>query len=134
METIFLGIGRKVARGHQGLFDAVVNGITNNVGSEMYELIMANVTSICTDGTNENIGEKNSLWTLFKTELQNYRNDLPFIKLWCASHRSDLAWKNMADSVKEVRKILNELHRLHRISITQTFALVNWKKLPLTST
>lgn len=42
LETLFLGIGEKVARGHQGLFDAVIKGMIDNVGSEVYEMIMAN--------------------------------------------------------------------------------------------
>lgn len=56
-----------------------------------------------------NIGEKGGLWAILKAELEKHRDNLPFIKLWCAAHRSDLAWKDMADSVKEVRQIMNEM-------------------------
>lgn len=109
VETIFLGIVQKVTPGAQGLFDAVIEGIIDNVGIELYHLIMMNVTTLCTDGANINIGVKGGLWAIFKNQLEKYRNNLPFIKLWCAAHRSDLAWNSMTDSVKELHKTLSVL-------------------------
>lgn len=112
LETVFLGIGQKDTEGARGLFDAVVEGICNNVGVELYQLIMARVTSICTDGANVNLGEKGGLWAFLKDELEKYRKGLPFIKLWCAAHRTDLAWKDMTASVKEVKFFLLEMTSL----------------------
>lgn len=65
LETLFIGIGQQTERGAAGLMVAVKSGIIENAGEEIYTLIMARVSSICTDGTNVNTGEKKSLWKNF---------------------------------------------------------------------
>ena len=57
-ELIFLEISEQKSRGAKGLFEAVRNGIIESVGERMYEIIMKKVSSIVTDGTNVNSGEK----------------------------------------------------------------------------
>lgn len=75
-ETIFLGIGQKVTRGATGLFEAAKRAIIDNVGEDIYALIMSRVTSICTDGETQNTGDKHSLWVLFEQECQKFRTDV----------------------------------------------------------
>lgn len=68
---------------------------------------MSRVTSICTDGENQNTGDKHSLWVLFEEECQNYRTNLPLIKLWCSAHRLELVWGALTNRVPEVKKVLS---------------------------
>lgn len=92
LETLFIGIGRQTQRGADGLMAAVKSGIVENAGEEVYQLIMHRVSSICTDGTNVNTGEKKSLWKIFEEECSKYRSDLPLNKFWCSCHRIELVW------------------------------------------
>lgn len=71
------------------------------------KLILNKVTSLCTDGTNVNTGETNSLWALMDKELKS--SGIPLIKIWCAVHRSELAWKNTARTVPEISTTLSTL-------------------------
>lgn len=103
LETIFIGIGQKM----KGLFEATKKGIIDNFGEEVYAMIMSRVSSICTDGENQNTGEKHSLWVLFEEECKRYRNDLPLIKLWCSAHRLELVWNDLTQRVPEVKSVLS---------------------------
>lgn len=105
LETLFIGIGQQTERGAIGLFNATIKGINDNVGKDVHEFIMKNVSSICTDGENKNTGERNSFWTLFQAECKKYRSDLPLFKFWCSAHRMELVWGDLAKKVKEVQKI-----------------------------
>lgn len=109
LETLFIGIGQQTQRGAKGLMEAVKVGIKNGVGEEMYGLIMVRVSSICTDGTNVNTGEKESLWKYFEEECQKFRSNLPLNKFWCSAHRLELVWGDLTKSVKEVNKIVQVL-------------------------
>lgn len=60
MELLFLGVGEQTERGAIGLSNAVKSGIIENIGVELYELLMKVISSICTDGANVNIGERSS--------------------------------------------------------------------------
>lgn len=99
METVFVGIGQKQQRGASGLFQAMKQGIIDNHGEEIYALIMSRVSSICTDGENQNTGDKHSLWVLFEEECKKYRSNLPLTKLWCSAHRLELVWGDLTERV-----------------------------------
>lgn len=107
LETIFIGIGQKKERGAVGLFEATKQGIIVNAGEDIYKLIMSRVSSICTDGENQNTGDKHSLWVLFEDECKRHRSNLPLTKLWCSAHRMELAWGGLTQHVFEVKSILS---------------------------
>jgi hypothetical protein len=88
---------------------AVKSGIIENCGEELYALIMARVSSICTDGTNVNTGQKKSLWKLFEEECMKYRSNLPLNKFWCSCHRMELVWGDLTNEIKQVRKTIEVL-------------------------
>lgn len=90
LETVFIGIGKQIERGSKGLMQAVKDGIIDNIGKEMYDLIMTYVSSICTDGTNMNTGERNSLRKHFEDECSKNRSEFPLNKFWCSAHRIEL--------------------------------------------
>lgn len=85
------------------------------------EMIYRKISSICTDGTNVNIGEKNSLWTLLEEKLKVAGSQIPLIKSWCAAHRAELAWKSATISVGKISKVLSTLSSIssyfHKSSI-----------------
>lgn len=108
-ELTFLGIGEQTNRGAAGLFEAVKKGMIENLGDEMYAAVMKNISSICTDGTNTNTGEKQSLWSHFEDEIRRINSVLPLTKVWCSSHRMELVWKDACRAHSIIEKTLNEL-------------------------
>lgn len=108
-ELVFLSVAEQTERGAKGLFDAVKKGIIDNCGEDLYYVIMKNVSSICTDGTNVNIGDKNGLWALFENEIQQIGSGSRLLKIWCSSHRTELVWSDVCKSHTIVDKVLNQL-------------------------
>lgn len=84
-ELLFLGISEQTARGAKGLFEAVKQGMIDNIGEEMYVVVMKKISSICTDGTNVNSGEKGGLWAFFEKEIRRVGSTLPLMKIWCSA-------------------------------------------------
>ena len=68
--------------------------------------IIQEISSIVTDGTNMNSGERGGLWVLLEKLRQQQAPDkeslIPLIKIWCAVHRSNLAWKSVTETVTEL--------------------------------
>ena len=61
-------------------------------------------TSIVTDGESLNTGGHNGLWRKLEDEKRMHDNsNQPLLKVWCAAHRSNLAYKDISKSVSEVR-------------------------------
>lgn len=108
-ELVFLGIGEQTARGAVGLFEAVKRAIIDNHGEEIYKCIMKKNTSICTDGTNVNIGERGGLWTHFENEMREIGSVSPFTKVWCSAHRMELVWNDVCQSHAIINKVLNQI-------------------------
>ena len=75
--------------------------------------IIQEISSIVTDGTNMNSGESGGLWVLLEKLRQQQAPDkeslIPLIKIWCAVHRSNLAWKSVTETVTELRVLIEEL-------------------------
>lgn len=59
-----------------------------------------------------NSGDKSGLWVLIEKEIQSIGSEIPFTKVWCAAHRAELVWKDMAKSVPEVSKALSVLSKM----------------------
>lgn len=112
VELIFLGIGEQTERGAIGLFQAVKKAIIENVGEDMYKIIMKSISSICTDGTNVNSGDKGGLWKLFEDEIRKIGSSLPFTKIWCSAHRMELAWGDVCNAHRTINTVLKEISSL----------------------
>lgn len=108
-ELVFVGIAEQKLRGASGLFEAVKRGMIENVGEDIYIAIMKKITSICTDGTNVNSGDKRGLWTLFEEELRRIGSVTPFTKIWCSSHRMELVWNDVCRAHSIIKTVLNTL-------------------------
>lgn len=108
-ELIFLAIGKQTERGAIGLMNAIRNGIKSNVGEKLYKMIILKTSSICTDGTNINSGDKGGLWKLFEDEVRKEGSTLPLLKVWCSAHRMDLVWGDVSKSHKIITKTLGVL-------------------------
>lgn len=108
-ELLLLGIGVQTERGAAGLMNAVKKGIKSNVSEQCYKQIFVKISSICTDGTNMNSGEKAGLWKLFEDEIRKEGSSLILLKIWCAAHRMDLVWDDVTDSHVIISKTLNIL-------------------------
>ncbi len=55
-----------------------------------------------------NTGTKKSLWTWLDQQSNSLKGSLPILKIWCAVHRSSLAWGDLCKSVGEVKRIIND--------------------------
>lgn len=108
-ELIFIGIAEQNIRGAPGLFEAVKRGIIENFGEETFTIIMMKISSICTDGTNMNSGEKGGLWALFEDEIRRIGSQLPLRKVWCSAHRMELVWGDVCKSNAIIENVLNKI-------------------------
>ncbi|KAL5245424.1 hypothetical protein ACI65C_012834 [Semiaphis heraclei] len=110
-EQYFLGAGQVEQRGAEGILDAIETACINNVGHDVTEYIFKNISSIVTDGAAVNIGSKGGLWTLVENKWRNNSNksNVPLVKIWCAVHRSNIAWKDVSSTVVEVSHIVTFL-------------------------
>lgn len=102
-ELIFIGFEEPKSRGALGYFDAVQTAINQLID---WKETMNLVSSFVTDGASVNTGQKKGLWTLIENERKAYEIKVPIMKIWCAVHRSALAWENLTKQVSEVSKII----------------------------
>lgn len=103
-ELLILGIAKQIERKAIGLTNATMKGIGTFIDAKQKAAFLKKVSSICTDGTNVNTGERNSLWALLDVEMEAVNSDIPLIKVWCAAHRAELVWKDTEDKVGQVKK------------------------------
>lgn len=106
-ELLFIGVGKQTQRKAIGLKNAVMEAIKATIEDPKY--FMGKVSSLCTDGTNVNTGERTSLWQLLDEEMVNIDSGIPLLKIWCSAHRAELVWKDSADKFNAVRKVLSVL-------------------------
>lgn len=112
-ELIFLGVGEQKRAKAVGLLETVLSCIEEHFGVEfLNESILRKISSMCTDGTNLNSGERGGLWALFEEKMRTSGSETPFLKIWCVVHRSNLAFEDMKDEVDDVNKVLNILSTL----------------------
>jgi len=64
------------------------------------------VSSFVTDGASVNTGQKKGLWTLIENERKTDKIKVPIMKIWCAVHRSTMAWEKLTQQVFKVSKII----------------------------
>lgn len=109
MELLFLGIGQQKKRRVAGMMEAVTEGILENMSMDLYTVLMRKISSICTDGTNLNLGEKGGLWKYFEDEQMKLGSVVPLTKIWCSAHRMQLVWGDVSNSNRIINKALSEL-------------------------
>ena len=80
-ELLFLGLDEPKARGMPGYVQAVKDAV--NLTSRWSD-VARKMTSIVTDGTNLNTGDRTSLWASPTAEQEAY--GLPLVKVWCIAH------------------------------------------------
>jgi len=89
-DTLFLGFAEPHDRGTRGYVAAVKEACEKVM---KWDQLLNKLSSIVTDGESMNTGVRQSLWT----ELDKMRADInlpPLLKIWCAVHRSSLAWSS----------------------------------------
>ncbi|XP_025190261.1 uncharacterized protein LOC112590884 isoform X2 [Melanaphis sacchari] len=116
-ELLFLGADEPKERGVKGMIRAIEDGCDKLFGEGSFKKIILKTSSIVTDGAKCNTGEKNGLWALLK-QMRHVSADEnteaetsipPLMTIWCAAHRSNLAWKSVSESVRELKHIVIEL-------------------------
>lgn len=111
----FLGAGQVTERGAQGVMQAVHSASLSTIGEKATEFVFNNISSVVTDGASINSGEKGGFWTLFENKWRytlNNTKSVPLLKIWCAAHRSNLAWKDASAIVPEIQHLLEKLSGL----------------------
>lgn len=96
-ELVFICIAEQTERFAPGLFNAV---------------FFRKLSSVCTNGTNLNSGEKNGLWVIIAKEMKVAGSTIPLTKIWCAAHRAELAWTSAAKSNTIVSAMLSTLSKM----------------------
>ena len=103
----FLGFSEPVERGISGYVQCVKDA---SKAILPWDEFMKVASSIVTDGESLNSGVCNGLWK--KIEEENEANDPshgPLLKIWCAAHRSNLAYKDVTKSVSEVMVTVSDI-------------------------
>lgn len=109
-ELLFFGVDEQVERKATGLLKTALSAMENLFGRDfLYNVILKKTSSICTDGTNVNIGEEGGIWKFLADTILEIGSEIPLVKIWCSAHRSDLAFKDLSKAVPETDKILTIL-------------------------
>lgn len=109
-KLVFLGMGEQTKSGAEGLFEATQNAMADMFTSEFVNnYIWPKVSSICTDGTNVNTGEKGGLWFYVEKRIAETESNIPVTKIWCVAHRSNLAFTDLSNNNRKVGKVFRIL-------------------------
>ena len=127
-EDLFLGFSGSTERKTKRYVSAVKEAVSFTI---TWKDLFDNITCIVTDGESLNFGEHNSLWKVLQDERSYSTSNptLPLIKIWCAAHRSDLAFGKVAKTVKEVNLLISDACGLSTFSQTSA---VRTKELEMT--
>ena len=108
-ENLFLGFDERPERRTTGYIAAVKSAVEWVIP---WDSLFPIVSSIVTDGANENTGEYNSLWARLEQERVQGNREMPLLKIWCGPHRADLAFSSVSSSVSEVNTIIKDASAL----------------------
>ena len=132
--NIFLGAGELKERGAQGVHNAILAACSATLGDNIEgedallpqsKKVFRRASSFGTDGASVNAGETNGLWALIDRDFNLPLGDeppTPMIKIWCTAHRSQLAWKSVTNSIKEVSHLIQQL-------LVRSLSGQNWQDL-----
>ena len=96
----------------------------SNKGCAPWNDLMKVTSSIVTDGESLNSGDRNGLWKKLEEEKALHDSSHgPLLKVWCAAHRSNLAYKDVSNSVSEVKLDVVSVGSYFHVSGVQTHAL-----------
>ena len=104
-KLIFLGFSEPPERGARGSLMAIQAAVNQTLD---WDTVFGKVSSLASDGENKNTGVKNGLWSKLDEMRKESSTELPLLKLWCACHRSNLAWISVTKSVPEVQKAIRK--------------------------
>ena len=113
-ELVYIGVAEPDERGAVGIVNALKTSLKRSFGDKGVDLLNR-MSSVVTDGASVNIGEKAGLWALLQRERLtnqkscNFNESFPLLTVWCAVHRSQLAWVKVSDSVGEVKHLFKKL-------------------------
>ena len=111
-EQVFLGMAEPQERGAVGMVDAIKEALTNTLGTDSNKVLKL-ASSLVTDGASVNTGGRNGLWTLLQNDISSNATAgetvQPLMKIWCAVHRSQLAWQSVSASVVEIKHCFQNL-------------------------
>ena len=103
----FLGFCEPVERGVTGYVQCIVEA--SKAVLSWHELMKV-ASSVVTDGESLNSGDRNGLWRKLEEEKVSHDpSHGPMLKIWCAAHRSNLAYKDVSKSVSEVKLITSDV-------------------------
>jgi hypothetical protein len=76
---------------------AVASACNKTLGSNGYQQVMTMVSSLVTDGATWNTCSKTGLLSIVEEQRKDFTESQlpPLLKIWCAEHRSNLAWESV---------------------------------------
>jgi len=103
----FLGFCEPVERGVTGYVQCIVEA--SKAVLSWHELMKV-ASSVVTDGESLNSGDRNGLRRKLEEEKVSHDpSHGPMLKIWCAAHRSNLAYKDVSKSVSEAKLITSDV-------------------------
>ena len=125
--TLYLGFAESKSLGADGLYDAIKSAC--DLSGYNWQSLFSQVSSVCTDGENTNTGTQHSLWVLLQNERTSSESNLPLLKIWCAAHRSQLAFKDMTKEVTEIKHLISDCKAVHTFYNTSSTRTKELKKM-----
>ncbi len=109
IDLIFLGLAEPKVGGADGVYAAI-----QEAGSRIipWRKLLEMTSSLASDGENMNRGAKNGIWAKIENDKNACGSPLPLLKMWCAVHRSSLAWNSVSNTVMEVQHIMTDAAEL----------------------
>lgn len=110
METLFFGAVR-----HDDCAKGLLNGMEKAIdshGDKLFQTVLKIMSSFATDGASVNVGNQNGLWRLTDEAAINAGSDIKILNIWCAAHKSELAWKDMCSADRDLESMFTSLNSL----------------------
>ena len=121
----FLGFGESEDRGTKGYLAAIKQACE----PLSWDDVFSGTSSLVTDDQNMNTGAKNGLWVLCDEKRLQSSSYLLLLKIWCAGHRINLAWKSVTKAVSEVGRLISDASALSSYFHMSAVRTRNLKKI-----
>ena len=120
-ENVFLWAAEPLTNGAKDVHDAILTayartvrlGSDDDLSMQEAKKLFCRASSLVTDGASVNVGQRNGPWALLEKDRENTElnenQPAQCMKIKCAAHRAQLAWKALINSITEVDHMIQRL-------------------------
>ena len=117
-ENVFLGAAEPQTKGvHDAILTASARivrlGSDDDLAMQEAKKLFCRASSLVTNGASVNVRQRNGLWAVLEKDRENTNlnenQPAQCMKIWCAAHRAQLAWKALTNLITEVDHMIQRL-------------------------